>query len=140
MSDSHSGPFQPPSKYIGETEPALRRVSNVSESGEGPALTLEESAALFGGRAGEGAGSADPADPTSYGGIYGGTCLNSVDPLLQGRLQVSVPAVPGVYGTWAQACLPPEWDEHLPAAGDGIWVMFEGGNDGYPVWIGVRAG
>jgi hypothetical protein len=130
MGDSHTGPFQPVSKYIGETEANLHRLENAAESAGSPELTLEESAALFGERGGPAAG---------FGGIYRGVCVNAVDPLLQSRLQVSVPAVPDVSGAWAQACLPPGWSGSLPAPGDGVWVMFEGGDASYPVWIGVRA-
>lgn len=145
MDDAHSGPLPPVSKYIGETEPELRPLAHADEPAAGPALTLAESEALFGARGepvggAETAGSAASATNSGCAGIYRGVCVNPVDPLLQSRLQVNVPAVSGASGGWAQACLPPGWSGQLPAVGHGIWVMFEGGDASYPVWLGAREG
>jgi hypothetical protein len=73
----------------------------------------------------------------SWDGIYRGVCSDNQDPEQLGRITVRVPTVygNGVSG-WALPSLPPGWTE-LPAVGDQVWVVFEGGRSSYPVWLGV---
>jgi hypothetical protein len=76
-----------------------------------------------------------------YFGKYRGKVENNIDPLMQGRLQVSVPAVLGVDGlNWAMPCVPYAGPGVglflLPPMGANIWVEFEGGDPDYPVWSG----
>lgn len=78
---------------------------------------------------------------TQFFGKYRGKVENNVDPLLQGRLQVSVPAVFGDgQSSWALPCVPFAGQGvgffMLPANGANIWVEFEGGNPDYPIWAG----
>lgn len=74
-------------------------------------------------------------------GKYRGTVQNNVDPMLMGRLLVSVPSVLGSAGTgWAMPCVPFAgpgvglW--FLPPNGADVWVEFEGGDPDYPIWCG----
>lgn len=74
-------------------------------------------------------------------GKYRATVVNSVDPLLSGRLQVDVPAA-SVTVAWAEASLPPMPASliSLPENGSTIWVEFEGGDVERPIWTGVTWG
>lgn len=56
-----------------------------------------------------------------------------------GRLRVSLPRVYGpVPSGWVLPCLPVGADRtRLPAPGDQVWIIFEGGDPDYPVWMGV---
>lgn len=78
---------------------------------------------------------------TTYYGKYRGTVANNVDPMQQGRLQVSVPAVLGT-GTlgWAMPCVPYAGPGvglfALPPVGANVWVEFEGGDPNFPIWTG----
>ena len=78
---------------------------------------------------------------TTYYGKYRGTVANNVDPMQQGRLQVSVPAVLGT-GTlsWAMPCVPYAGPGvglfTLPPNGANVWVEFEGGDPNFPIWAG----
>lgn len=60
------------------------------------------------------------------------------DPMVQGRLQVDIPAL-GIQGVWAAACLPPLPVAMLlwPESGSSVWVEFEAGDEDLPVWTGV---
>jgi hypothetical protein len=135
MGDSHAGPLPRSSKYIDQSEARLQPLSDVAQEIESPSLLPEESAALFEGREG-----GEQPGPARYDGIYRATCVNATDPLLQRRLQLMIPAVSGTLSPWAEPCLPPEWSGGLPKAGDEVWVMFEGGDENYPVWLGTRNG
>ena len=74
----------------------------------------------------------------SYPGVYRGTVYSNRDPANQGRLRLQIPQL--------LASTPTEWawpvhDEilhsKLPEVGQGVWVMFEGGDLDFPVWLGV---
>lgn len=76
-----------------------------------------------------------------YFGKYRGTVSNNIDPLLQGRLQVSVPAVLGTDGlSWAMPCVPYAGPGvgffFIPPKDANVWVEFEGGDPDYAVWTG----
>lgn len=75
----------------------------------------------------------------AYYGLYRATVTNSADPLNQGRVQVTVPSVAGAAAQWAMPCWPAlvrDSDSRAPGPGDQIWVAFEGGDPGMPVWLG----
>lgn len=77
------------------------------------------------------------AQPSGHAcGIYRALVVESTDPAGKGRLLVQVPAVTGTEGHWALPCFPPDVSAQLPAAGDGVWVLFEQGNVQQPVWLG----
>ncbi|ACL24397.1 phage baseplate assembly protein V [Chloroflexus aggregans] len=74
-------------------------------------------------------------------GKYRGKVENNVDPLQQGRVQVSVPTVLGEGRTsWAMPCVPFAGNGVglflIPPTGAYVWVEFEGGDPDYPIWSG----
>lgn len=75
-----------------------------------------------------------------YYGKYRGQVINNLDPTSRGRLQVSVPALLGAQPVWALPCVPYAGNGvgffAMPPVGSGIWVEFEGGDLGYPIWSG----
>ena len=78
---------------------------------------------------------------TEFFGKYRGKIENNIDPMLQGRVQVSVPAVLGDGSlAWAMPCVPYAGSGvglfMIPPVGTNIWVEFESGNPDYPIWAG----
>lgn len=74
-------------------------------------------------------------------GKYRGKVENNIDPLQQGRVQVSVPAVLGDGRlSWAMPCVPFAGNSVglflIPPTGANVWVEFEGGDPDYPIWSG----
>jgi hypothetical protein len=74
-------------------------------------------------------------------GKYRGKVENNIDPMMLGRLQVSVPAVLGDGSlSWAMPCVPFAGPGvgffAIPPNGANIWVEFEGGDPDYPIWTG----
>jgi hypothetical protein len=77
----------------------------------------------------------------SFFGKYRGKVENNVDPMLLGRIQVSVPAVLGAGRlSWAMPCVPYAGSQVglflIPPVGANVWVEFEGGDPDYPIWAG----
>jgi uncharacterized protein involved in type VI secretion and phage assembly len=80
-----------------------------------------------------------------FPGIYRGTVGPLPDPQQTGRVQVVVPDVTGLtVSTWANPCFPMGGINQgfftVPTAGTGVYVMYEGGNPDYPVWMGTFPG
>jgi len=77
----------------------------------------------------------------NYFGKYRGKVENNLDPMMLGRVQVSVPAVLGE-GTlsWAMPCVPYAGSGvgffMIPPVDANVWVEFEGGDIDYPIWSG----
>jgi hypothetical protein len=74
-------------------------------------------------------------------GKYRGKVEDNVDPLMLGRVKVSVPAVLGDGRlSWALPCAPFAGSGVglflLPPVGANIWVEFEAGDPDYPIWSG----
>lgn len=74
-------------------------------------------------------------------GKYRGKVKNNMDPMMLGRLQVSVPAVLGDNSlSWAMPCVPYAGPDvgffAIPPVGANLWVEFEGGDSDYPIWAG----
>ena len=68
-------------------------------------------------------------------GVYRGVCLATDDPDNLGRLKLKVPQVSGDASTnWCPSCVDPSFKVE---PGDGVWVMFEGGDPNFPVWLGT---
>ena len=71
----------------------------------------------------------------AYHGIYRGMVMNTADPLMKGRLQVTIPVISGPTSGWALPCR--EYNsKDTPPIGTQVWVMFEGGDPSSPVWMG----
>lgn len=75
-----------------------------------------------------------------YWGKYRGVVLNNLDPMMLGRLCVSLERLGGADAVnWALPCVP-----YAPAdaafvlrpIGTAVWVEFEGGDLNYPIWTG----
>ena len=78
---------------------------------------------------------------TQFFGKYRGKVANNVDPMQQGRMQVSVPAVLGSGSlSWAMPCIPYAGSQvgffAIPPTGANVWVEFEGGDPDFPIWSG----
>jgi hypothetical protein len=78
---------------------------------------------------------------TRFFGKYRGKVENNLDPLQQGRVQVSVPAILGEGRlSWAMPCVPYAGSGvgffAVPPVGANVWVEFEGGDTDYPILSG----
>lgn len=74
-------------------------------------------------------------------GKFRGRVENNVDPMMSGRIQVSVPDVLGdARFAWAMPCVPYAGDGvglfAIPPIGSHVWVEFEGGDAERPIWVG----
>jgi hypothetical protein len=74
-------------------------------------------------------------------GKFRGVVVNNIDPLLLGRVQVSVPAVLGTgQMSWAMPCVPYAGSQVgwflVPPIGANVWVEFEAGDPDYPILAG----
>lgn len=74
-------------------------------------------------------------------GKYRGKVENNVDPMMMGRVQISVPAVLGEGSlSWAMPCAPFGGPGvglfTVPPTGANVWVEFEGGDTDYPIYTG----
>ena len=79
--------------------------------------------------------------PSQFFGKYRGKVENNIDPMLMGRVQVSVAAVLGDgRSSWAMPCAPYAGSGvgffAVPPVGANVWVEFEGGDPDYPIWSG----
>ena len=83
------------------------------------------------------------ARPDAHYGLYRGVCFDNNDPQNRHRIRLTCPQVLGSDVTeWVWPCLRPAESATLtgsavPAIGQGVWVMFEGGDPDFPVWVGV---
>ena len=78
---------------------------------------------------------AAPAIADAVCGKYRGLVVETNDPLLLGRVQVSVPALLGAATPWATPNVPPG-RVALPQTGDVVWVEFEECDLSAPIWGG----
>ena len=81
-----------------------------------------------------------PSAGPRFHGVYRGTVAANDDPMQRGRVQVNVPAVFDLAtpdaAVWAMPCFP--WGHFfVPQAGDRVWVAFEDGDPGAPLWLGA---
>src|SRR5262245_34693921 len=81
------------------------------------------------------------AEPNKFYGKYRGTVVTNIDPQNKGRITVLVPDVLGIVpSSWAMPCFPftgrqmGQWA--LPQVGAHVWVEFEQGDPGRPIWTG----
>lgn len=84
----------------------------------------------------------DPArrNEGRYFGKYRGLVKDNKDPLKLGRVQATVPSIPGMTVNWALPCAPYAGDQvgfyTIPPVGALVWIEFEGGDPTYPIWSG----
>lgn len=74
-------------------------------------------------------------------GKFRGKVVDAVDPDRRGRLKVQVPGALGTSAeVWAMPCVafagPGVGLYFLPPTGASVWVEFEGGDPGLPIWTG----
>jgi uncharacterized protein involved in type VI secretion and phage assembly len=90
----------------------------------------------------------ETAEMKKFYGKYRATVVQNIDPELRGRIMCLVPAVLGVApSSWCEVCAPlagptgPQMGVYLvPPIGAGVWVEFEQGDPGKPIWTGCRFG
>jgi hypothetical protein len=74
-------------------------------------------------------------------GVYRGTVVANKDPESHRRLKVTVPQLSGSALTkdlpWAWPKEVASMKNEVPEIGDGVWVMYEGGDPSYPIWVGT---
>jgi hypothetical protein len=81
-----------------------------------------------------------------YWGKYRGTVQQNIDPELRGRIMCIVPEVLGLTpSSWCEACTPlagptgaPMGAYMVPPLGAGVWIEFEHGDPGKPIFAGCR--
>lgn len=75
-----------------------------------------------------------------YYGKYRGVVVNNIDPMMIGRVQVSVPDIGPIPSSWAMPCVPAAGINTgvftVPQMGAGVWVEFEQGDVDHPIWVG----
>jgi len=73
-------------------------------------------------------------------GKYRGKVVNNIDPMMQGRIIALVPTVSELPLTWATPCVPYAGRGvgffAVPPIGANVWIEFEGGDPGKPIWTG----
>jgi len=73
-------------------------------------------------------------------GVYRGVVVDNQDPLNRGRLRLQVPQILQAEITgWAWASLRPGIANVTVPIGTPVWVMFEGGDPSFPIWVGMTA-
>lgn len=73
----------------------------------------------------------------SYVGVYRATIVSTSDPTAGGRMQVSIPALPGSFSVWAPVCGSFVAVSTPARVGAGVWVAFEAGDAARPVVMGT---
>ena len=71
-------------------------------------------------------------------GLYRGVVASAADPLNKGRLKLTIPQVLANEVTgWAWPRDNSSSRHQPPVIGQGVWVMFEGGDPSHPIWVGT---
>lgn len=79
----------------------------------------------------------DESGNRRFFGVYRGVVVDNKDPLGKNRLRLQIPQVlleeetGWAWGVFASAAVV------IPKIGDGIWVIFEGGDPSHPTWLGA---
>ncbi len=71
-----------------------------------------------------------------YYGKYSGEVIDVADRSKLGRIKVTVPSVLADVQVWARPCFA-SGHFFVPPVGAKVWVEFEGGDTGYPLWVGT---
>lgn len=73
-------------------------------------------------------------------GKHRGKVVNNIDPLMLGRIIALVPTISELPLTWATPCVPYAGRGvgffAVPPIGANVWIEFEGGDPGKPIWTG----
>lgn len=82
----------------------------------------------------------DPTTTRRLFGKYRAICTNNVDPMMEGKIMVSIPASGIPTPVWAEGCFPATGLQAgvyaVPEIGAGVWVEFEQGDPDRPIWVG----
>jgi hypothetical protein len=71
-------------------------------------------------------------------GLYRGVVVDDKDPMNKGRLKLRIPQVLGKTVTGlAWGVYQSTISKVTPSVGTGVWVVFEGGDPSFPVWLGA---
>jgi Type VI secretion system/phage-baseplate injector OB domain len=77
-------------------------------------------------------------DSKLFHGVYRGIVADNADPDGHRRVKVQIPQLTEAnISNW---CWPKETSSlktQVPNKGEGVWVMFEGGDPNFPVWVGT---
>lgn len=80
----------------------------------------------------------DESGNPRFFGLYRGIVFDNNDPLGKVRLRVQVPQILAETPTqWAWPVEVASTKTTPPEVGQGVWVMFEGGDPSFPIWTGV---
>ena len=80
----------------------------------------------------------DGSGSQRFYGVYRAVVFDNKDPNALGRLRLTVPQIFSDVPTgWSWPTSPAGVRTISPEIGQGIWVMFEGGDPSFPMWIGV---
>jgi hypothetical protein len=75
----------------------------------------------------------------TFGGVYLGIVHDIKDPLNNGRVKLRVPQLFGSSPTeWANSIVQNSVEIELPKVNQPVWVMFQGAQPTFPVWIGMH--
>ena len=80
----------------------------------------------------------DPSGNRRFYGVYRGTVTTSEDPENKNRIKATIPQVLGTESTdWAWPIDSSTYCSKPPKVGQGVWIVFEGGDPSFPVWSGT---
>lgn len=80
----------------------------------------------------------DSSGSQRFFGVYRAVVFDNQDPNTLGRLRVKIPQIFADIPTgWCWAASPTGIRTSVPQIGQGVWVLFEGGDPSFPMWIGV---
>jgi hypothetical protein len=77
-------------------------------------------------------------EDNKFYGMYRGIVLDTKDPQGHRRIKVAIPQLTDTAKSdWAWPTEVSNVKTEVPAIGSGVWVMFEGGDPSYPIWVGT---
>jgi hypothetical protein len=80
----------------------------------------------------------DSSGNRRFYGVYRGSVHSNKDPLNQRRIRLIVPQILGNEATeWAWSKDSGAHNYAVPEVGQGVWVMFEGGDPSFPIYVGT---
>ena len=77
-------------------------------------------------------------DDNKFYGMYRGIVLDTKDPQGHRRIKLAIPQLTDTAKSdWAWPKEVANVKTQVPEIGSGVWVMFEGGDPSYPIWVGT---